>query len=236
MLFIITSCKKNANPPLTNNTTNTTQQNSHIVSGGFTINKRININAQTQLGDTIIESSYLFYSPAYDLDSWTGALSCNVGNVFINNIQLQKSIPIPGCMTYQDSTTNLKTFPLNFSVLGSTNFSSSTFTITDNWEPVFSNFNQVPTTISKSAGCTFTLSNLSNNSLGTEVYLGNLLCSTTGNVISYTPAQLSGVPVSSTVLMRITLKGGDTYILLDGKNYLIQGELRYYYSNINVIP
>ncbi|MES2513260.1 MAG: hypothetical protein V4580_03920 [Bacteroidota bacterium] len=229
-LFIF-SCQKKEGPPLSNSPV----QNSNLINGGFTISQRIDINAQTQLGDTVIEGGFLFFHPAYDLNSGTGAPSYDVGDVRINSIQLRKSFMQPGSPIYEDSTSNIKRFPLNFSVSGNGNYSSDVFTITNNWTPSFSNFSQIPTTISKSAGCTFTLTNLTNNSFGTEVYLGNILCSTNGNVISFTPAQLTSVPVSSNALMRITLKGGDTYQTINGKNYWIQGELRYFYSNLTIV-
>ena len=235
VLFIslfICSCKKKSDPHISD----TLSQNSHNINGSFTINQRIDIDAQTQLGDTVIESSFLFFYPAFNLNSGTGNISYDVGNVIINSIQLKKMFVQPGGPIYEDSTSNLKTFPLNFSVSGNGNYSSDAFTITNNWVPSFSNFNQIPTTISKSAGCSFTLNNLINNSFGTEVYLGNILCSTNSNVITYTPSQLSSIPISSTVLMRITLQGGDTYQTINGKTYWIQGEVRYFYSNINIVP
>jgi hypothetical protein len=227
----IASCKKKADPPLADLPT----QNSQYINGGFTISQRIDINAQTQLGDTVIEGGFLFFHPAYDLNSGTDIPSYDVGNVTVNGIELKKSFLQPGAPIYEDSTANLKSFPLNFFVSGNGNYSSDAFTITNNWIPSFSNFSQIPTTISKSAGCTFTLNNLVNNSFGTEVYLGNILCSTNSNIITFSPSQLFSVPVSSNLLMRITLKGGDTYQTINGRTYWIQGEVRYYYSNITIV-
>lgn len=210
--------------------------NTSLIIGGETVTRTITKHLQTNTSDTILGINFMYFYPATDIISGTGAYPYDVGSVSVNSVIFQKYYYYPNSPSYSDTTNTFKTFPLNISISGNGSVHPYSYTDNGNWIPSFSNTSQIPTTISKSAGVTFTLSNVVNNPDGIEVYLDNCIANCSNNVVTFTPNKLNVVSTSTTAVLRITCKWGYSVREISGNNYYCGGEFKYNIYGITVTP
>ena len=127
---------------------------------------------------------------------------------------------------------SITTTPLNISISGGGGFSPTNYS-DDNF-PSFSNFNQLPTIISKSAGFTFTFNNLINTTL-TEVFVSNISQQFQGNTVTFIPSQLNGLSIGNFATLKVKCSNLIyPSIYLGGKNFVNVYTTEYYISGITI--
>lgn len=204
-----------------------------LISGGFIYNQITTNSVPQTTNATQIQCVCYFFNPPIDYMNSYGVSYVDVGAVTINAVTLQKSFYQPGVPNYFSNS--ITTLPLNVSISGSSNFLATTFTDNGNFFPSFTNSNQLPNSISKSAGLTFSLSNLVNTIL-TDVTIGNITNSFMGNVISFSPSQLSALSTSTFSTIKIKCQSTTNTLAFGNKNYSTTNTLSYAKQGISIVP
>lgn len=201
LIPILFGCENNSPAPSGN--TNNNNSNS---TNGFDAQIILLLNVSN---DPVTHAVKSIYQPTCIFKSSPSTLlypSVDAGAVSVNGIVLQK-IDLSGSYTYQDSTNLISSFPMSWNVTGSSSFPALSFIDQGNEMPSFSNYSQLPDTINKANGFTFTLANLVHSDL-TEFKINpgtsNEISTTAVNgVISLSAVQLSSLPNNSFTTIEI---------------------------------
>lgn len=201
LIPILFGCENNSPAPASN--TNNNNSNS---TNGFDAQVILLLNVSNDPVTHVVKS---IYQPTCIFKSSPSTLlypSVDAGDVSVNGIVLQKT-SLSGSYTYQDSTNQISFFPMNWSIAGSSTFPALSFTDQGNEMPSFSNYAQLPDTINKASGFSFTLANLVHSDL-TEFKINagtsNEVSTTAVNgVITLSASQLSALPNNSFTTIEI---------------------------------
>jgi hypothetical protein len=241
LLFLSLSCKKNnstASPAANSNNSNPPPP-IPLYDG------RINTLHTNPIGgnpNTFYSCNANFFSTSIDITNPPMYTDVNVGSVSINN-KILKKLNAPSGITYQD-TTNQISGP-SFSLTASGTGSINSFNLSFNQSyPALGNTAQVPSVITRSAGLTFTLTNIVNtDSIQLNILSPNssgLVKSKTvvnGSVVfNFTPSELQNAlsPTSQNGSIRLALMKTNTVISTTSKNYLFYTEEYYTKSGLPI--
>lgn len=225
--MVFSTCKKNNN----NSSTNTPSANNAISGIFFNIRQVMNFVPTGTINTTSIKVTNTYFEPAVTTSQVYGSPYADVGDVYINASKLIKTT---NPFTYDGVIAG--DYPLTYSITGNGSFPALAFSDNGSLAPGFSNYDQFPNSVSKSAGLTFTLNNLVNTST-VEVLLNNNSFAFTNNIINITAAQLSAVSTSTFASIQIkcvlvnsaSLSGG-------GKTFQYSGVFYYQKNGISILP
>lgn len=210
-------------------------QSTNTVNGAFVYSNIISTNIVSNVSDTAIQAYCLFYNTPINPNNGNIGNYTDAGFVSINSITLQKTFLQANRPVYNDTTNAITSFPLTIAISGSSNFGSTYFIDNGNWMPNYTNYNQLPNSISKSAGFTYSLSNLVNTAV-TEVTIGNIKQSYTTNIISFSPAQLASISTSTFTSIEIKCTSTETLQSFAGNAYSCTGVFTYQKAGISITP
>jgi hypothetical protein len=226
--LLCTFCKKNAQPA------NEAEQPAptNMINGIFVNTHQVNNNVPSgTLNTTSIVMNNVFFEPATGIYDLAGKNYADVGKVFVNQKETNKASN-PFFYTYDIH----EGYPLTYSITGKDNFAPLNFNDSGSAAAGFSNYDQFPNSISKTAGLTFTLANLVNTN-AVEVSINNTSFGFLGNIINISSAELSTIATSTFSTVRITCKPTNNYFLYTGgKVFLYTGTFIYFKQGVSITP
>jgi hypothetical protein len=170
----------------------------------------------------------------YD-NTLNSSVEVSAGNVNVNGTGLYFN-----GVNYEDTTYAINLSPATFSLNVSGSSQINAFTTTFN--PVYPSFTGdalLPTSVSKSAGCTINLGNSINNVSDTSMI--QLFTSVVKKIapgqttVTFTPADLSGVMVGSGYYFELYMYNRQT-LNVNGRPYYVRDGLQYTKYNVNLVP
>lgn len=211
---LLTSCKKKEETSTPANATSTSDPNTFIgvfISGTYTNN----ISGTTNIG---YGATARFYNqPSSNI---YGANEINVNNLSVNNYTLTNNNMFVYALISPPSNINLTSD--TWSVTGASGIPS--FSSTNNHSfPNCDDFNVIPDSVSKTAGYSFNISNVSNMTWGVVSFgVGSSAMTYTlslgSNQINITPTQLAAMPIDTLGSINIQMQNAVT-TTISGKNF-----------------
>jgi hypothetical protein len=242
MAAITTACKKDSKTAATTPVANSTPTNppATLYDGQLTLlhNRFLGLSIPSASFVTLVAS---FFNTPVSLTSIQTVTAINVGTVSVNSKVLKRDFSNPIGPIYIDSTFQIWGPPFALTATGTGSVNAFNFSYTQPY-PKLGDTALVPNVITRSAGLTFTLGNITNtDSIAILIQAGNSLGIAKNVAVinnsaqfSFTAPQLLGALVNST-------QGGITLNLLknssattNNKNYIVTMEERYFKLNVVV--
>lgn len=233
VLFAFLACKKEE---IKNPDKNQTIATSTKVAGVLNYEQ---INTSTAPSNTFASSMQInarFYSPEVPAGSANANNTVNAGTITANGYQLKRLITNSTTISYLDTTGLISNFPITYSLNGSTVFTVTTFTNSLIAKPSISNFNTLPSFISKASAFTFTLADAVNVK-DAELLIHNIPVTFTNNVVNVPVNVLSTIPTATFINVQLKLLPPESSIyVFNGKNYSAGCTTIYLKKNVYVTP
>ncbi len=185
---------------------------------------------------SVMKINARFYSPEVAAGAANTNNTVDAGTVTVNGYQLKRTITNSTTVSYMDTTELISNFPITYSLNGSSVFTITTFTNSLISTPSISNFNTLPSFISKATALTFTLADAVNVK-DAELLIHNIPVTFTGNVVNVPVNVLSTIPTATFINVQLKLLPPESSIyVFNGKNYSASCTTTYLKKNVYVTP
>lgn len=233
VLFAFLGCKKEE---IKNPDKNQTITTSTKVAGVLNYEQINTSTAPSNTFSTVMQINARFYSPEVPAGAANANNTVNAGTVTANGYQLKRIITNSTTISYVDTTGMISNFPITYSLNGSTVFTVTTFTNSLIAKPTISNFNTLPSFISKASAFTFTLADAVNVK-DAELLIHNIPVTFTNNIVNVPVNVLSTIPTATFINVQLKLIPSESSLnVFNGKNFSTSCTTIYLKKNVYVTP
>lgn len=233
MLLAIVACKKEE---IKNPDKNQTIATSTKIAGVLNYDILRTSVAPSNTFSSVMQLNARFYSPEVPAGAANANNTVNAGTVTANGYGLKQIITNSITVSYVDTTGMISNFPITYSLSGSSVFTITTFTNSLIATPSISNFNTLPSFISKASAFTFTLVDAVNVK-DAELLIHNIPVTFTNNVVNVPVNVLSTIPTATFINVQLKLTPTDASIyVFNGKNFSASCNTIYLKKNVYVTP
>lgn len=233
VLFAFLGCKKEE---IKNPDKNQTITTSAKVAGVLNYEQINTSTAPSNTFSTVMQINARFYAPEVPAGAANANNTVNAGTVTANGYQLKRIITNSTTISYVDTTSLISYFPITYSLNGSSVFTVTTFTNSLIAKPTISNFNLLPSFISKASAFTFTLADAVNVK-DAELLIYNIPVTFTNNVVNVPVNVLSTIPTATFISVQLKLSPPESSIyVFNGKSYSTNCITTYLKKNVYITP